>query len=108
VSWNGSNQYKSDPNAFIFSLTNQDNRPCKMITTKPSQSIYCQPGSGPTFGGGNDIVIFNNANEALKSWSNLGYTYKHPCYVHGTSKADSFLAGSFRFQLSEIEVYQKL
>ncbi len=30
VTWNGSGQYKSDPNAFLFSLTNKDNQPFKM------------------------------------------------------------------------------
>jgi hypothetical protein len=37
----------------------------------------------------------------------LGWTYKHPQYAYGTNEAQSFLAGSFNFQLDEIEVYQK-
>ena len=37
----------------------------------------------------------------------LGYTYNHPQYAYGTNEAQSFLAGSYDFQLSEIEVYQK-
>ena len=28
--WDCSDKYKSDPNAFIFSLTNKDNSPLKM------------------------------------------------------------------------------
>jgi hypothetical protein len=40
----------------------------------------------------------------------LGYSYKHPQYAWGTNEATNektFLAGSFWFQLDEIEVYQK-
>jgi hypothetical protein len=28
VDWESSVQWKADPNAFLFSLTNKDNRPC--------------------------------------------------------------------------------
>jgi len=37
----------------------------------------------------------------------LGYSYLHPEYGWGTNEAKTFLAGSFHFQLDEIEVYQK-
>ena len=43
----------------------------------------------------------------MDSCSNLGDCYKNPQYVKGTNEAKSFLAGSFWFQLDEIEVYQK-
>jgi hypothetical protein len=43
----------------------------------------------------------------MKSCSYLGYSYKHPQYAFGTDEAKPFLAGSFNFQLEEIEVYQK-
>ena len=43
----------------------------------------------------------------MDSFSNLGWTYKHPQYAYGTNEAKSFLAGSHKFQLDEIEVYQK-
>jgi uncharacterized coiled-coil protein SlyX len=39
AAWDCSNTSKSDPNAFLFSLTNEDNRPCKMITTNVFNSI---------------------------------------------------------------------
>jgi hypothetical protein len=37
----------------------------------------------------------------------LGYSYSHPQYKKGTNKAKSFLAGSYKFKLDEIEVYEK-
>ncbi len=40
-------------------------------------------------------------------YSNLGCSYKHPQYAYETNEAKSFLAGSHKFQLDEIEVYQK-
>jgi hypothetical protein len=43
----------------------------------------------------------------MDSYSSLGGTYKHPKYEYGTNEARTFLAGSFKFQLDEIEVYQK-
>jgi hypothetical protein len=107
VSWDSSSRCKSGPNAFIFSLTNKDNKPLKMkIHPKKRQyAIYCHFECGPIFGG-YDISIANNANKTMNSYSNLGHTYLHPQYLEGTSEAETFLAGSYQFQLDEIEVYQ--
>jgi hypothetical protein len=102
-------KWKSDRNAFIFSLTNKDNEPVKMkINQNQHQyAIHCDTKYGPIFGFVGDICIANNANTPMDSVSNLGFTYKHPRYAFGTNEAQSFLAGSFHFQLDEIEVYQK-
>jgi hypothetical protein len=56
---------------------------------------------------GYDVCVANNANTTMDSSSYLGQTYSHPQYAYGTNEAQSFLAGSFEFQLDEIEVYQK-
>jgi hypothetical protein len=103
VTWNGSGQYKSDPSAFLFSLTNKDNQPCKMRQINAQHSICCFPEFGPIFGGGHDIFICNNANTTTGSYSNLGNSYQHPQPEQG----QSYLARTQFFQLSEIEVYQK-
>jgi len=111
ASWeSGSYQYKTDPNAFLFSLTNKDNKPCKMNIdpNRIQNAIYCWSKCGPTFGFASpDIYIKSNANLKNESYSCLGNTYKHPQYDKGTNETQSFLAGSYLFQLSEIEVYQK-
>jgi hypothetical protein len=103
IGWDSSGLYKSDPNAFLFSLTNRDNQPFKMTQIYTTQSIYCQSSYGPTFGGGHDIRICNNANTTMGCHSRLGHSYHHPQPLQG----GSFLAGSHPFVLSEIEVYQK-
>jgi hypothetical protein len=103
ISWESFGQYKSDPNAFLFSLTNRDNQPCKIRQIYKSNSIYCGSYFGPIFGFGDDIHIGNNANTTMGSYSELGQSYKHP----QPSQGKSYLAGSHRFLLIEIEVYQK-
>ncbi len=87
VDWDCSGDYKSDPNAFIFSLTNKDKRPIKikMNPNKHQSAIHCHSSIGPT----------------------LGNTYSQPQYAYITNEAQKFLAGSQEFQLDEIEVYQK-
>jgi hypothetical protein len=106
VEWDSSGRLKSDANAFIFSLTNGDNQLLKMKIdpNKHQYAICCNSLFGPTFG--HDIKIFNNANTTMDNYSNLGFSYQHPQYAHGTNEAETFLAGSFKFQLDEIEVYQ--
>jgi hypothetical protein len=107
VSWDGSTIWKSDPNAFLFSLTNKDNTPVKMKVdpNKSQYAIRCDSRCGPSFGG--DICIANNANTTMDSYSHLGGTYRHPQYEEDTIEASTFLAGSKYFQLDEIEVYEK-
>ena len=74
MSWDSSSGRKWDANAFVFSLTNRDEVPCKLRTTRSAHSIYCSSQNGPTFGL-YDIAIANNANAS----SNLGDVYKHLC-----------------------------
>ena len=102
INWDGSSGWKSDPNAFLFSLKNRDNQPSKMRQIDTNHSIYCRPFYGPTFGN-NDIFICNLANTTLNSYSDLGCSYEHP----QPSQGGSYLAGSNIFQLSLIEVYKR-
>ena len=108
--WDSTDQYKLDYNAFIFSLVNASHLPIKMKFngTNKNSSIYCGANYGPTFGGGYDIFISNDANKNEESYSKLDYSYKHPSYMYGSNEAKTFLAGSFHFKLSEIEVYRKI
>jgi hypothetical protein len=77
----------------------------KVNSQRHQFAIYCHFELGPTFG--NDIFIDNNANTTWDSLSRLGFAYKHPQFAHGSNEADTFFAGSIRFQLDEIEIYQK-
>jgi hypothetical protein len=107
IDWESSYKWKSDPNAFLFSLTNNENKPLKIKidSNKHQYAIRCFSGCGPSFGF--DIHIADNANIRMDSFSNLGFSYKHPQYAFGTDVAQTFLAGSKWFQLDEIEIYQK-
>jgi hypothetical protein len=96
---------KSDSKAFIFSLTNKENKPCKIKTKNASQSIWCDPSSGPSFS--SDIYIADRADKAANSHSFLGTTYGHAQYAKGSREAKLFLAGGQNFKLDEIEVYKK-
>jgi hypothetical protein len=108
VSWESDSfKKKSDPDAFLFSLTNKDNSPSKMKVdqNRHQHAIGCHSRHGPIFGA--DIHIANNANTTMDSHSDLGCIFKHPQYAYGTLEVQSFLAGSFYFKLDEIEVFQK-
>ena len=65
---------------------------------------------GPTFGCGSDIHICNNSNTTQSSYSNFYYSYKYDQLnlTFNTEEAKSFLAGSFKFLTTEIEVFQKI
>ncbi len=103
VYWESSYGYKSDRNAFLFSLKNKCNQPCKIKLIDAYDSMFCDSDCGPSFGGGFDIYICDNANTTAGSYSNLGVSYRHPQPEQG----ESYLAGSDGFLLSEIEIYQK-
>ena len=63
---------------------------------------------GPAFGGGHDLHISSDSNTNTKSYSKLAHTYQHPNYQCDSAEAKSFLAGSYNFSTSEIEVFQVL
>ena len=111
AAWNQHNQnYNSDSSAFIFSLINKENTPLKM-GIKPSNygnAIYSQSNYGPTFGGGHDFQISDSSKNNRNSYSNLGHSYKFDKYTHGSNEAKNFLAGSYNFQVTEIEVFRML
>ena len=112
VSWHSLDSHVNDSNAFVFSLTNKDDQPCKMKIDASNEiqppAIGCYSEYGPIFGNYPfDIVISTNSNTKIKSYSNLGSTFAHPIYAKGSNQAKAFLAGSYKFQLSEIEVFIK-
>ena len=79
----------------------------KIDPNRHKHAIGCHSDYGPSFGGFFDIRIVNNANITMDSFSNLGKSYTHPQYAYGTDEAKTFMAGSFKFQLDEIEVFQR-
>ena len=110
ASWSSENTtvrrgFAYDDGAFIFSLENYHNIQCKMTSEDSKSSIICSKKLGPSFGRG-DIKIFS---EGLECTSFIGNTYAHPwgkCFDKSEDESHSFLAGSHKFKLSEIEVFQ--
>ncbi len=43
----------------------------------------------------------------MQSYSKLDSIYQHPQYAFDSNEAKTFLAGSHKFQLDEIEVYRR-
>jgi len=101
--WDSASRDVIDPKAFIFSLVNKKNKPFKVMCTNGANAIYCYSRFGPTFGE-SDICIFSDSNSNKLSYSDFGSSYKHPDYQYITENK-SILAGSNRFQTSEIEVF---
>lgn len=99
-SWTSSGSYVQDPKAWLFSLKAADGGPPVKIPCTPtsSNSIYDHTSSGPTFGGGHDLHVVDNANSNATNYSN-----QH-CYPRPRSTLAS-LDGSRNFQVSEIEVF---
>jgi hypothetical protein len=62
---------------------------------------------GPIFGGGHDIYVSDSSNTNENSYSNFGYSYQLPKNItSGSVEAQSYLAGSYRWKTTEIEVFQ--
>ena len=106
--WSSSGGYKCDTQTYIFSLTNPSNKSILFKNIKPQYSIDDSPNYGPTFGGGNDIYISDNCGSNNNSHSNLGHSFSGCPFKSDTVEAKSFLCGSHKFKVEEIEVWQLL
>ena len=99
VSWDQSiNNYKSDANSFIFSLSHKR----KFKVTNTQYSIYSHSSNGPTFGGGCDFIIYNDCNLNNSCYSNFGHSYSK----EEIQDPKTYLAGAYNFTVKRIEVYQ--
>ena len=100
----------SDTSAYIFSLVNTRNQPCKLGQSGVSgnggiYAVYTTSGYGPCFGGGWDFQISDQSNTNSNSYANLGFTYQYPSSISAGPSAQAFLAGSYYFQTAEVEAY---
>ena len=72
-----------------------------MPLVKDQQSaIFCDSSYGPTFGGGHDLHISNNANTSGSSYSYLGNTYQLP-----TGQQSTFFTGAQYYNVTDYEVF---
>ena len=88
--------------SFLFSMMNpQGVAPSKMSLVKDQQNaIFCDSSCGPTFGGGHDLHISNNANTSGSSHNNLGFSYQLP-----TGQQSTFFTGARNFDVTDYEVF---
>ena len=94
-SWSSSGNYRSDQNAFLFSLEYKE-----YYTTYDGQNaIYDVSSYGPTFGNGHDLYIANSCSQNNSSYCNFPYGYS------GT-KSRCLSGGFYSFKVNEIEVYK--
>ena len=97
--------YKKAPGSFIFSLRNkEDLSPFKApLKDENTPDAICTSNSfGPIFGRGHDIYISNAAASNTYSYTYFNRNYKAPS---GVSDTKTILAGTYKFQPSEIEVF---
>ena len=71
--WNNSEGYINDSNSFIFSLRREGVSFKNKFTVNSAQyALIGNPRYGPIFGG--DILILNQSNTTIGSWSDFGYS----------------------------------
>jgi len=105
--WSSDDEDVTDPNAFIFSLVNKEEKPFKALCSNEGEcALHCHEDVGPCFGL-QDIIICSDSNKLGLSVCEFGYTYQHPDYVKDTDKAVNILAGLPEFKTLEIEVFVK-
>ena len=101
ASWNSSNQYINDPNAFLFSLRRDGKSYNDKFTIKnAAYALYGSSSDGPIFGQFSHLLcpFDNQSNDPLFGCIlfDFGYSYNLPDRY--------FLAG--KWKTTEIEVYQ--
>ena len=100
----GNGGCKQAPGSFMFSLRNKENLPPFKAPLRYENipcAISAWPSYGPTFGGGYDLHISNNASNT-DSFTNFKAYYKAPS---GVSDRKTILAGTLNFTPSEVEVF---
>ena len=108
ISWSTIGGHKSDPDAFLFSLTNPYNNPVVLKVKKADKAVFHNSNVGPSFG---DLTVSNLSNANTRSCYLTGaFESAKKIKTNENSKAfelrynnlgfDSF------FQTVEIEVYQ--
>jgi len=95
--------------SFLFSLSNPSKSyvGVKLPNTGTSSkySIYKANDRCATFGGGHDILVYQNATANNTSYTNLGHSYSHPTFQYNSTEAKTFFCGSYNFTPSEVEVF---
>jgi hypothetical protein len=112
ISWNCDGKYRSDPAAFLFTLTNPHGiQPTKFFGNPNKKSaVLHSKRCGPCFGGVTEdkkhfvgIQISSNANENENSECSFPSSY-----IDTTGRGEMLFTGTKNFVVQEIEVYKRL
>jgi len=97
--WGAGCKYKSDPAAFLFSLTNSYKH--AQTSMYPENAVFDCSTYGVVFGAGYDFYtnLKDTASDAL------GYSYSCRVGTPSSSQCLSDFAGAYSFSLVELEVY---
>jgi len=102
--WN-SGSYKTDANAFLYSIVNSYKKPFKQVSASDSYSIYAYASYGPTWGGGHNLCIHSDFR-GTSNYSNGSYSsFRMEDTSNGVTMGNETFAGSYNFSLTDIEVY---
>ncbi len=111
VSRDQSYEIRSDPSAYLFSLTNRANKSLK-FTGDSRATIYNNPWSGPIFGRdryeNQYLFISGNSNENMHSFAH--YAYDSPFRNEQTLDINTkdLFDGGKHFKVSDVEVYSRI
>ena len=93
------------PGSFLFGFGHGKSFKAPLKDSNDEAAIIRYSGYGPTFGGGHDLRIANNAGSNAASYTDFGYTYQAPLgYPYGAANTSSLLAWREYFTPSEVEV----
>ena len=79
ASWSSSGSYYKADTSFLFRLR-PGMRHYNVKKGRETYSMYRASSYGPTFGGGHDLYIVNNALSSTSSYTNGGHSYEFPGY----------------------------
>uniref|UniRef100_A0A182U0F5 Probable small nuclear ribonucleoprotein E n=1 Tax=Anopheles melas TaxID=34690 RepID=A0A182U0F5_9DIPT len=92
--------YLHSEKAFLFALNYNNEPPTKFDIVKKPYAICYHPDCGPIFGAGADLLISNNCNVNMESYSNFPHSYDGPnAYAFG------HLFGDYNFTIIDYEVF---
>jgi hypothetical protein len=97
--WSGDDGFKSDANAFLFSLNNKHEMQFKLKCMQADCAVYVKQGYSACFGR-LDLCLRDNSNKNFISSSETGN-----CYALTPTNTSSSLASTQNFQTVEIEVF---
>ncbi|KAL9968218.1 hypothetical protein ACROYT_G026567 [Oculina patagonica] len=106
--WN----WRTTPNAFIFSLRNKEGvRPFKSVIKDPEHAIASTKDAGPFFGLGYNLALLNSEIQSYTGVSSIsqlsdGSYYDIPDNVKSAIGSDKmYLAGTYLFDPDEVEAF---